>query len=299
MSKKRIQTLFAVTRPKFLALVPACVLPGIATARLQAGTIRTIDVLIVSIGALMAHIAVNVLNEYHDFRSGLDYVTAKTPFSGGSGMLPANPDHAPAALMLGLGALALSGLTGIYFTFTAGVLVWIPAIIGTITIVLYTGVLNRYPFLCLIAPGIGFGACMVTGVHYALAGQFSIAALAASFIPFFLVSNLLLLNQFPDVEADRSIGRRHYPITIGRQKSAAIFVAFLAGAYLTIMVSVLLNIFPAMALIGLSTLLIAVPMIMGIVRHADTVEKLLPFMGMNVLVTLLTPILTAVGILLG
>ena len=33
----------------------------------------------------------------------------------------------------------------------------------------------------------------------------------------FLVNNLLLLNQFPDVQADQSIGRRHFPLVAGRR----------------------------------------------------------------------------------
>ncbi len=37
------------------------------------------------LGAFLAHISVNTLNEYFDFKSGLDLETIKTPFSGGSG----------------------------------------------------------------------------------------------------------------------------------------------------------------------------------------------------------------------
>ena len=61
-------------------------------------------------------------------------------------------------------------------------------------------------------------------------------ALVASLVPFFLVSNLLLLNQFPDVAADRSVGRDNFPIAVGTEKSAAIFAAFGFLAYLTLLV---------------------------------------------------------------
>ncbi|MCE5264637.1 MAG: prenyltransferase, partial [Deltaproteobacteria bacterium] len=39
-------------------------------------------------GLLVAHAAVNIFNEYFDCRSGLDYRTRRTPFSGGSGAIP-------------------------------------------------------------------------------------------------------------------------------------------------------------------------------------------------------------------
>jgi hypothetical protein len=51
-------------------------------------------VLLIFIGALFAHISVNTLNEYFDFKSGLDLTANKTPFSGGSGALPNTPDVA-------------------------------------------------------------------------------------------------------------------------------------------------------------------------------------------------------------
>jgi len=40
------------------------------------------------LGAFLAHVSVNTLNEYYDFKSGLDLETIRTPFSGGSGALP-------------------------------------------------------------------------------------------------------------------------------------------------------------------------------------------------------------------
>jgi len=44
----------------------------------------------------------------------------------------------------------------------------------------------------------------------------------ASLVPFFLVSDLLLLNQFPDAAADERVGRKHIPILIGRRASSFI-----------------------------------------------------------------------------
>ncbi|MDZ7699102.1 MAG: hypothetical protein U5R49_19945 [Deltaproteobacteria bacterium] len=52
----------------------------------------------------------------------------------------------------------------------------------------------------------------------------------ASLVPFFLVSNLLLLNQFSDVAADESVDRRHFPILIGNRASSFIYNAFLPPA---------------------------------------------------------------------
>ena len=53
----------------------------------------------------MAHTSVNALNEYQDFKSGLDLITVKTPFSGGTKSLPENPQKAHLALITGLVSL--------------------------------------------------------------------------------------------------------------------------------------------------------------------------------------------------
>ena len=118
---------------------------------------------------------------------------------------------------------------------------------------------------------------MVMGTDFVLTGHYSWTAFIASLVPFFMVNNLLLLNQFPDVEADRSIGRRHFPIVIGRQSSSLIYGAFLLLAYLSIVLGIMLNLLPCTSLIGLITLIIALPVFSGIYRNAEDVKKLLPF----------------------
>ena len=71
-------------------------------------------------GLLLAHISVNVLNEYFDFKSGVDFKTQRTPFSGGSGALPEGLISPKQALWLGLGSLLVIVPIGIYFTIVSG-----------------------------------------------------------------------------------------------------------------------------------------------------------------------------------
>jgi 1,4-dihydroxy-2-naphthoate octaprenyltransferase len=250
------------------------------------------------LGALAAHISVNALNEYYDFKSGLDLRTRRTPFSGGSGTLAAHPEAARTALRTGLVALAVTALIGIYFMFVWGLALLPLGLVGLLVVVTYTSWITRSPFLCLLAPGLGFGLLMVMGTDFVLTGGYSWTAAVVSLVPTFLVSNLLLLNQFPDVEADRSVGRRHYPIVIGRQASSWIYAALLLGTYLTILVGWLLDLLPAASLLGLLTVPIAVPTALGAYRHAEDLEDLMPHLGRNVILTVLTPILVAIGLLL-
>jgi 1,4-dihydroxy-2-naphthoate octaprenyltransferase len=203
---------------------------------------------------------------------------------------------AKVALNTALVSFCTVGLTGIYFTWLRGLALLPLGLLGMFVIIAYTPWLTRNPLLCLIAPGLGFGPLMVMGTHFALTGHYSWTAFVASLVPFFLVSNLLLLNQFPDVEADKTVGRRHFPILIGRRMSSFIFSTFLVLTYVIIVTGVALSILPVGSLLGLATLILAIPLLKGSIDHAEDIHKLVPFMGNNVLVNLLTPVLVAVGI---
>jgi 1,4-dihydroxy-2-naphthoate octaprenyltransferase len=286
-------------RVPFLVLTPACILLGLGTAVWTSDGVSTFHFVLALIGGLAAHISVNSFNEYWDFKSGLDSRTQRTPFSGGSGTLPAKPELSRQALTTATVSSVLVGLIGLYFIYVRGTAILPLGVVGLLVVVAYTRWLTANPLLCLIAPGLGFGTFMVMGTDFVLTGEYTWTAFVASCVPFFLVNNLLLLNQFPDVEADRSVGRKHFPIVAGTKASSLIYGAFNLATYLSIVIGVELDLLPRMCLLGLITLVLAVPASVGAVRHADDVKRLLPFMVMNVLLNILTPVLVAVGLFIG
>ncbi|HSV86118.1 MAG TPA: prenyltransferase [Levilinea sp.] len=297
--KANLKIITGPMRLPFLVLAPACVFLGLGSAIWRTGAYNPLYSILALVGAIAAHISVNALNEYFDFKSGLDMKTTRTPFSGGSGTLPAHPEKYRIALQIGVATLMITALIGIYFISVWGWGLLPLGLIGLVVVYGYTTWLTRTPLLCLVAPGLGFGTLMVMGTHFALTGSYSWAAFFSSLVPFFLVSNLLLLNQFPDVEADASIGRRHYPIVLRRKGSAVIYVIFLLMTYLAIIASVIAGVLPSFTLLGLLTLVIAIPNAVNVYRNADDLAKLIPAMGMNVILNLLTPVLVAIGLVIG
>lgn len=290
------QEILGPMRVPFLVLPPACVALGAGTAVWTSGEVRIAHVILALVGAVAAHISVNAFNEYFDFRSGLDLRTQATPFSGGSGTLAAHPEAARTALITASVALALAALVGIYFFTIWGPVLLPLGLLGLILIVIYTPWMTHYPFLCLIAPGLGFGPMMTMGTDVALTGSYTWTAFIASLVPFFLLVNLLLLNQYPDVKADESVGRRNYPMVVGRKNASWIFAASMAAVYLTQIAGWALNLLPAWALLGLGTLPLGVITVLGAFRYADDLEKLVPYMGFNVILNIVTPILMAIGL---
>jgi 1,4-dihydroxy-2-naphthoate octaprenyltransferase len=228
----------------------------------------------------------------------VDFKTVRTPFSGGSGILVQGLVSPRAAYALGLACLAVIIAIGGYFYYVHGYAIIPLGIVGILTVYFYTTHLTRSPLLCAIAPGLGFGPLMVMGTYFALTGTYSLAAGLASVIPFLLVSNLLLLNQFPDVEADASVARRHLPIAIGRKWSAEVYTVLLVAAYAALIASVVARALPWLALLGLLTLPLGLLAIKGARRYHDQIEQLIPTMGRNVMLTLALPLLMAVGVIL-
>ena len=294
-----LKTWFLETRPQFLILTPMCVLVGVAAAAYDDFDLNPLHVILTLVGALLAHISVNVLNDYFDYRSGIDLATKRTPFSGGSGILPAGLLKAQQVYLLGLASLIGVGAIGIYFTFKYGWEILPLGIAGMLVVYLYTTHITKNPLLCAIAPGLGFGPLMVVGTYFTQTGEYSVTAGLASLVPGFLVSNLLLLNQFPDVEADKVAARRHIPIAYGRRFSAKVYAVFMAATYVSLALAVGFGVLPLTALIGLFTLPLAAKTVMGALKNYDDMEKLMPSLGMNIQVILLTTLLTGVGILLG
>jgi 1,4-dihydroxy-2-naphthoate octaprenyltransferase len=282
-------------RVDFLYLDVACVMLGAAAAVWTHGRINILYLILAFIGAVCAHISVNALNEYLDFKSGLDLQSEPTPFSGGSGTLRDRPELAPFALGVAVVCLAVTALIGLFFLFARG---WLILPLGLLGLLVITSWITHNPLISLIVTGLGFGLLMVTGTYYVLTGEVTWTALFAALPPFFLGNDLLLLNQFPDVEVDQAVGRRNLPILIGKRRSSIIYGLFLLATYLSMVIGVWLGYLPVASLLGLLTLPLAVMASIGAYRFAEDLPKLLKYMGFNVLLNIATPILMAIGLFL-
>ena len=285
-------------RLPFLVLTPACIALGLACVQWTHGHVKLLDAVLVLLGAVAAHVSVNAFNEYQDFRSGLDALTHRTPFSGGSGVLPAHPELAGVTLAMAVACLCISVGVGLYFVALRGPALLPIGVAGVALVLAYTQWITRHPLLCLMAPGLGFGPLMILGTHVALTGEYSATAVAASLLPFFLVNNLLLLNQFPDAQADQRVGRRHILVTSGPIVAARWYAAMAGLAFVSLPLGVLAGLLPPGALLGLLTLAVALPTVREVLANARNVERLLPAMGRNVLICILTPVLVAAGMLM-
>ncbi len=247
-------------------------------------------------GILLAHISVDVLNEYFDYKSGIDLETVKTPFSGGSGALPLGLITARQALWLSLGSLIIIIPIGIYFTIVKGWPLLPLLLVAAFLTVFYS------PFILRLrwpewAPGLGMGALPVLGAYFVQSGEYTLPAIIASVPSFILVHNLLLLNEFPDVEADRIGGRKTTPIVLGKKKAGIFYSVMTVLVYVWILGGAIAGQMPWWSLIALLTVPFAVKAIRGALNPED-MDGLMPTMADNVKVVLLTQLLLGIGYIL-
>jgi len=284
-----------VTRSPFLVLSVVLAFLGNCIAWYD-GIFHLGDALLAFLGLLLAHISVNVLNEYFDHRSGIDFETERTPFSGGSGALPQGLVKPKQALWLGLGSLLAIVPIGVYFTLTKGWPLLPLLLVAAACIVLYTPLLLKIGWPEW-APGVGLGVLPVLGVYFVQTAYYTWPVLVAAIPSGILVHNLLFLNEFPDIAADSKAGRKTLPIVLGPAKASIVYAVLTVAVYLWIIGAVVTLYMPPFTLLALLTLPFATKAIQGALKYQEP-TKLVPAMANNVLVVILTQVLLGIGYIL-
>ena len=284
------------SRPNFLLLAPLCAGLGLAVAWQQGQAPELLHTFLVFLGAVLAHAAVNLLNEYDDFRSGLDMITERTPFSGGSGALPEVPSAARRVLWAGLGTLALVVTIGLYFLWLRGLPLLVLGAAGVVLVLTYTRWITRSPVICLLAPGLGFGPVMILGSLIALGARLDATALTVSTIGLLLVSELLLINQIPDADADRKVGRRHLVITLGKTAAARLVGLLLLGSYGILEAAIWIGWLPLWTALAFAPLPAAIWISVKLPGALNRPEQFNSLLGTNVAVLLATLALLICGL---
>jgi 1,4-dihydroxy-2-naphthoate octaprenyltransferase len=219
----KLSALAGVARVPFLLLPVTLVAAGAAAAAYD-GSFDWQRTVVALVGLVALHVAVNVLNEWSDMRTGIDLHTQRTPFSGGSGTLPSGAISSRATLVFGLAAAAVGLAIGAWLVTQVGWVLVPVMLVGAVCVLAYTDVLARIG-VGEVAAGLGLGGLPVIGTALVQAGTLGPAAVAAAVPATLMTLNLLLLNEFPDEEADGAGGRRNLVLLLGRRGAAYTYAA--------------------------------------------------------------------------
>jgi len=284
-----------IARVPFLTLPVVLVAVGAAAAAYE-GHFNWFHTLLALIGLTALHIAVNVLNEVSDARTGIDYNTSPTPFSGGSKTIPSGALSRRSALLFGLFFVAVGLVIGVWFYFRIGTVLLPVMILGAISVLLYSDFLVKIGIGELIA-GLGLGGLAVVGTAIVQDGTLGTAGFAAAIPATLMTFNLLLLNEFPDEKVDREGGRRHLVIVFGRPSAAMIYVIAALLTPISILGAVILSHLPVIALAGMvPSLLLVQPLKWAFNDPASEVP--IPALASNVQWNLGTNLLLAIALVI-
>jgi 1,4-dihydroxy-2-naphthoate octaprenyltransferase len=283
-------------RIRFLLASVIAVSNGLAIAYWKYANVDPLYASLTYMGVVFLHASVDLLNDYWDHKRGIDSVTKRTKFSGGTGVLPENLLTPRAVYIAGIIFLILGASIGAYFVAIRGI---------TIAVILGFAVFAIYFYSTrIVNAGLGElfvaikGAMIVLGTLYVQNAVLAPAALYVGVIVGILSATVLFINSFPDYEADKSKGRRTLVIMLGRKTASVIFPIFIIAAYALIAGGILLGFTKIYSLISFVSIPLAIKSILLLRKEPENVEKMVPAMASAVTYSRITGFLLALSFIL-
>lgn len=235
--------------------------------------------LLVMFGLILNHLALNMTDDYYDFRHLVDaFDTHGNPYSGGSGVLSRgliSPNQMKTVfsifyvVAIGIGIL-LGILRGSFILFLLA--------FGFFCAFFYTAPPIRFGYrgvgeiaqLLCFGPGIGLGA------YYVQAQRLSWEVFWGT-LPFgMMLFSMITINEIPDYLEDRKAGKMNLVARFGRETGVKLFILSLLSAYGAILIGILLGKVPVIGLISFLTLPIAYQTISILRKHYPEPAKMAP-----------------------
>jgi len=286
-----------VIRVRFLLASVIAVSLGLALYWQQNSSIDFIDAILIFAGVMALHASVDLLNDFWDFKRGIDTKTIRTKMSGGTGVLPEGLLKPSSVYRAGIAFLIIGSVIGAYFVVTDGI------IIG---IILGFAILSIYFYSTkIVDSGLGEffvalkGSLIVIGTFFIQSGQITIESILGGIVVGVLSSLVLFIASFPDHDADKSKGRKSLVIAVGKEKAAKLFWIFPLVSYFTIIIGVSTHFFPLWSLITFLSLPLMIKSGLGLRKNFDSIDNLVPFMSSTLMFSRITGSLFVVSFLIG
>jgi 1,4-dihydroxy-2-naphthoate octaprenyltransferase len=231
-----LSIILLASRPQYLGASVAPVLVGSALGYAVTGRFD-VGLFLLAVLAMMAlHAGANVVNDYFDSQSRNDWVNEHpTPFSGGRQFIQRGILSPKATLLIGLGYLAVGAGIGLVIVALSGsVFVLGIGLAGVLGAFFYTAGPFRlgYRGIGEIVIGALFGILPVYGSYFLQAQSINLLPLLPALIVAILIFLVILVNEFPDLPADRQVDKRTMIVVLGIPACVLIYRVTLAASYL-------------------------------------------------------------------
>ena len=283
-------------RLKFLISSVVAVTNGLALAIWKENEISFFYAGLTFVGVICLHASIDLLNDYWDYRRGIDTETSRTRYSGGTGVLPDNLLEPSSVYVMGLLLLFIGALVGTYLIIMRGVAVAFILVFAILAVYFYsTDIVNLGLGEFFVAIK---GALIVIGTYYVQTASFDLSAIYIGVIIGILSAIVLIVNSFPDFDADRLSGRRTLVILLGKPRTARVLTALVLCPYILIVGGISLGYLKMYSFISL----VSLPMAINVIKLKNTFylrrDKLDSVMRTTLLYSRVTSVALALSILL-
>ena len=285
-----------VIRVRFLLASVIAVSVGLSLNWWQTSSIE-IDSVLIFAGVMALHASVDLLNDFWDFKRGIDTKTKRTKMSGGTGVLPEGLLKPSSVYRAGVAFLIIGSAIGGYFVITDGII---------IAVILGFAILSIYFYSTkIVDSGMGEffvavkGSMIVLGTFFIQSGGITFEAVLAGIAVGSLSSLVLFIASFPDHDADKSKGRKTLVIALGKKNAVNVFWVFPLVSYLAVSVGVITELFPLSSLVVFVGIPLMVKSGLGLKKNFDSVDTLVPFMSSTLMFSRISGSLLVIGFLIG
>ena len=285
-----------VIRIRFLLASVIAVSLGLAINWWQTGNIEIFDAILIMCGVLSLHASVDLLNDYWDFKRGIDTVTQRTKMSGGTGVLPEGLLKPKQVYAAGIIFLLVGAAIGTYFVFTDGIIIGLILAFAVLSVYFYSTKIVDWGLAEIFI--VIKGTMIVIGTYFIQTAQITESAVLGGIVVGTLSSFVLFITSFPDHDADKAQGRKTLVINLGKQKACSLFWVFPIIFYSVSIFAIIIEVFPIYCLIILSTVPLVIKFGKKLKQNYEKLDKLLPIMSSTLVFSRVTGILLVVGFLL-
>ena len=254
-------------RVKFLLASVIAVSLGLSLAWHSGHPIDILHAILTFAGVISLHASVDLLNDYWDFKRGIDTKTKRTKMSGGTGVLPEGLLKPKSVYIVGIAFLILGAIIGIYFVIIFGITIGLILGFAILSVIFYSTKIVNWG-LAEVFVTIK-GTLIIIGTYYIQSQSIDDFTILAGIVVGVLSSLVLFVTSIPDHDVDKEKGRRTLIIIFGKANAVKTFLIFPILAYGIIIYGVVSGLFPIYSLI----VLLAKPFLIMAILHLKDLEK--------------------------
>ena len=287
---------FRVIRIRFLLASVVAVSAGLALSWWHGVQIDIWYAIMTMAGVIALHSSVDLLNDYWDYKRGIDTQTQRTKMSGGTGVLPEGLLKPTQVYRAGIIFLIIGGLIGSYFVVIDGIIIGLILAFAVLSIYFYsTKIVDSGLAEVFVTVK---GTMIVLGTYFIQTLEINIAAIMAGIFVGILSSLVLFITSFPDYDADKAKGRKTLVIFLGKQKATTMFWIFPLIAYSVLISGIIYEIFPLYCLISLVVIPLIIKAGLSLKQNFDNIQGLVPAMSSTITFSRITGTLFVIGFIL-